>query len=113
VRQRANRSHLIGNRSFRQQPIRADEPAKSERTNICRFRELGFTTISRPVKIRRPAAAYAHYRASKLEQLAPPAWAAHDANIPRFDDALVVMSHDDSVVESRLYDTCGKYGHWQ
>ena len=35
------------------------------------------------------------------EPLAPPAWAAHDADIPRFDDALVVMSHDDSVVESR------------
>jgi hypothetical protein len=39
------------------QPIRADEPTKSERTNIRRFSGLGFTTISRPVKIRRPAAA--------------------------------------------------------
>jgi hypothetical protein len=39
------------------QPIRADEPTKSERTNIRRFRGLGFTTISRSVKIRRPAAA--------------------------------------------------------
>ena len=48
---------------------------------------------------------------SRREPLAPPAWAAHDANIPRFDDALVVMSHDDSVVESRLYATCVKYGH--
>jgi hypothetical protein len=48
---------------------------------------------------------------SRREPLAPPAWAAHDANIPRFDDALVVMSHDDSVVESRVYATCGKYGH--
>jgi catechol 2,3-dioxygenase-like lactoylglutathione lyase family enzyme len=65
------------------QPIRADEPTKSERTNIRRFRGLGFTTISRPVKIRRPTAAYAHYRARKLER--------KDMTLKRMDNVLIVV----------------------